>query len=92
MLRSVSPNCCPRWLEAAALARTAGLPMSSHTFVEASAQLLGATPTAQWLEVMDAAAGLRRAPLALRDGMVVPRDAPGMGLDGDEAAVVRHPV
>lgn len=78
------------WLEAAALARTAGLPMSSHTFVEASAQLLCATPTAHWLEVLDAAGGLRRAPLALRDGMVAPWDAPGIGLEWVEEAVARH--
>jgi mandelate racemase len=69
------------WLEAAALARSAGLPMSSHIFVEASAQLMCATPTAHWLEVLDAAAGLRAAPLALRDGCLHPWEAPGLGLE-----------
>lgn len=78
------------WLEAAALAQAAGLPMSSHTFVEASAQLLCATPTADWLEVLDAAGGLRRAPLVLRDGALLPWDAPGIGLEWDAAAVARH--
>ena len=58
------------WLEAAALACTAGLRMSSHTFVEASAHLLCATPTAHWLEVLDAAGGLRQrsADVTRRDG------------------------
>lgn len=78
------------WLEAAALARTAGLPMSSHTFLEASLHLLCATPTADWLEVMDAAGGLRQAPLTLRDGKVMPWDSPGIGLEWDEALVQRH--
>jgi mandelate racemase len=78
------------WLEAAALARTAGLPMSSHTFVEASMQLMCATPTAHWLEVMDAAGGLRGAPLKLRDGMVTPWDTPGIGMEWNEEAVARH--
>jgi len=78
------------WLEAAALARAAGLPMSSHCFVEASAQLLCATPTADWLEVLDAAGGLRRAPLNLQGGCLTPSDAPGLGLEWDEAAVARH--
>lgn len=78
------------WLEAAALARAAGLPMSPQTFVEASAQLLCATPTADWLEVLDAAGGLRRAPLDLRDGCVTPWDAPGLGIEWDEDAVARH--
>ncbi len=78
------------WLEAAELAREAGLPLSSHTFVEASAHLLCATPTAHWLEVLDSAGGLRRDPLALRDGSVTAGDAPGIGIEWDEAAVARH--
>lgn len=78
------------WLEAAALARTAGLPMSSHTFVEASMHLLCATPTAHWLEVMDAAGGLRHARLELHDGMVTPWDTPGIGMEWDDDAVKRH--
>jgi len=78
------------WLEAAALAQSAGIPMSSHLFAEAASHLLCATPTADWLEVMDAAGGLRRAPLPLRDGCVTPWDAPGLGIEWDEAAVTRH--
>jgi mandelate racemase len=78
------------WLEAAALARCAGLPMSSHIFVEASAQLLCATPTAHWIEVLDAAAGLRQAALDLRDGCIHPGDAPGLGIEWKEDAVARH--
>ncbi len=77
------------WLEASALAQTAGLPMSSHTFVEASAQLLCATPTAHWVEVLDAAGGLRYAPLLIKDGMLVPWDTPGIGLQWREDIVAR---
>jgi len=80
------------WLEASALARTAGLPMSSHTFVEASAQLLCATPTADWIEVMDAAGGLRQAPLQIKDGMLTPWNTPGIGLEWREDMVARHRV
>ena len=80
------------WLEAAALARTAGLPMSSHTFVEASAQLLCATPTAHWIEVLDAAGALRRAPLELRDGLLLPWDTPGIGLEWRQDMVARYRV
>ncbi len=78
------------WLEAAELARAAGLPVSSHTFVEASAHLLSATPTADWIEVLDSAGGLRRAPLALRDGAITPWDAPGIGIEWDPEAIARH--
>ncbi|HSC99172.1 MAG TPA: enolase C-terminal domain-like protein [Casimicrobiaceae bacterium] len=80
------------WLEAAALARSAGLPMSSHTFIEASAHLLCTTPTAHWLEVLDAAGGLRRAPLKLTNGCVAPFDAPGIGLEWNQEAVERHSI
>jgi len=78
------------WLEAAALARAAGLPMSSHIFVEASAQLLCATPTAHWLEVLDAAAALRCSPLELRGGCVHPSQAPGLGIEWMPDAVARY--
>lgn len=78
------------WLEAAALARAAALPMSSHIFVEASAQLLCATPTAHWLEVLDAAGGLRRSRLVVRDGCLHPSDAPGIGIEWLEDAVARQ--
>lgn len=78
------------WLEAAALAKAAGLPMSSHIFVEASAQLLCVTPTAHWIEVLDAAGGLLRAPLELRNGSLQPSNAPGIGLEWQEDAVARY--
>lgn len=78
------------WLEAAALAHTASLPMSSHIFVEASLHLLCATPTADWLEVLDAAGGLRRAPLQLKDGCASPWETPGLGIEWDETAVAQY--
>ena len=78
------------WLEASALAQTAGLPMSSHTFVEASAQLLCATPTAHWIEVLDAAGGLRQAPLHIQNGLLMPWDAPGIGLEWREDMIARY--
>ena len=80
------------WLEASALAHAAGLPMSSHTFVEASAQLLCGAPTAHWIEVLDAAGGLRQAPLHIKGGMLMPWDTPGIGLDWREDMVARYRV
>ena len=78
------------WLEAASMARSAGLEMSSHLFVEVSSHLLCATPTGHWLEHMDVAAGLRREPYPLEDGMIAPPGRPGIGIEWDEAAVARH--
>ena len=66
--------------------------MSSHTFVEASAQLMSVTPTAHWLEILDSAGGLRKAPLELRGGSVMPWDAAGIGIEWDKEAVARHHV
>lgn len=41
------------WQRAAAVAAAAGRLVSSHLFVEVSAHLLAATPTAHWLEYAD---------------------------------------
>jgi len=80
------------WLEAAALASAAAIPMSSHIFVEASAQLMCATPTGHWLEVLDVVGGLRSEALTLRDGHLIPSDAPGIGLEWSLDAIARHRV
>jgi mandelate racemase len=80
------------WLEAASLARGAGIEMSSHVHVEVSSHLLCATPTAHWLEHMDVAAGLRKEPYALKDGMILASARAGIGLEWDEDLVARHRV
>jgi len=77
------------WLAAAAQAEAAGLPVSSHIFVEASAHLLPVTPTAQYLEWLNSAASLLRDPLVAVRGRVTAR-GPGLGLEWDEAAVARY--
>jgi mandelate racemase len=41
------------WLRAAALAESAGLPLSSHLYPEISAHLLAVSPTGHWLEYVD---------------------------------------
>jgi mandelate racemase len=69
------------WMEIAAMARVAGLPVSSHLFPEVSAQLLAATPTAQWLEYTDWWNPIVERPLEIRDGQAIPSEAPGSGLD-----------
>jgi mandelate racemase len=77
------------WLRAAGMAAAHRIPMSSHIFVEVSAHLLQATPTAHYLEHLDIAAPLLSKPLEVRDGMALVPEAPGLGLDWDEAAL-RH--
>ena len=69
------------WMRAAALAQGAGVEMSSHLFPEASVQLLALTPTAHWLEYADWWNPVLAHPLEVRDGMAIPSERPGSGVD-----------
>jgi mandelate racemase len=80
------------WLRAAALAQAAGVPCSSHLFIEASAHLLAVTPTCHWIEYLDVAAALLAEPLRPVDGTLHAPARPGLGLAWDEAAVRRYAV
>src|SRR5262245_31762113 len=77
------------WMDAAKLAAEHRIPMSSHLFPEVSAHLLAATPTAHWLEYVDWADKIVQEPLKIVDGMAIPPDRPGAGLDWDVRAVER---
>ena len=77
------------WLRIAALAETAGLPISSHLYPEISAHLLAATPSAHLLEHLDLAGPLLEHPVTVRDGHVTVPDTPGTGIAWDEDAVSR---
>jgi len=78
------------WMKVAAVAEAQKVPMSSHIFIEASAQLLPATPTAHLLEHLDIAAALLRHPFVVRDGMAEVPDRPGLGMEWDSAALARY--
>lgn len=80
------------WLEAAALARAYNIEMSSHTFVEASAHLLCATPTGHWLEHMDVIGNLLDQRYSLVNGSLTAPARPGMGIDWNEEAVEKYRV
>jgi mandelate racemase len=80
------------WMEAAALANSAGIEVSSHLFPEISAHLLAATPTAHWLEYVDWAHPILQEPPQLLDGCIAPPDQPGSGLAWDADAVERYRV
>lgn len=80
------------WLRAAALAETAGLPLSSHLFPEVSAHLLAVSPSRHWLEYVDWASPILAEPLAVEDGTLTAPERPGIGLAWDEAAVARYAV
>jgi mandelate racemase len=80
------------WLRVAALAYSAGIPCSSHLFIEASAHLLAVTPTCHWIEYLDVAAPVLAEPLRPVDGALAAPSRPGLGLAWDEAAVRRYAI
>jgi mandelate racemase len=78
------------WRRASALASSAGLPMSSHLYPEVSAQLLAATPTADWLEYVDWMNPLLVEPLKIVDGMAMPSSRPGVGLEWNREIIRKY--
>ncbi|MDH4151525.1 MAG: mandelate racemase [Betaproteobacteria bacterium] len=80
------------WLKAAAIAGTAGVPMSTHLYPEVAAHMMRVTETAHWLEWQDWADPVLQAPYAVKDGQLHITDTPGTGLEWNEDAVTAHQV
>jgi mandelate racemase len=78
------------WLQAAGVAASRDVEMSSHLMPEASAHLLAATPTAHWLEYVDWANAILAEPLAIVDGCAVALSSPGTGIAWNEEAIARY--
>lgn len=78
------------WLRAAAIAGTAGIPVSTHLYPEFSAHAMRVTETAHWLEWQDWADPILQRPFAVKNGMLEIPDVPGAGIDWDEDAVKRY--
>jgi mandelate racemase len=78
------------FLQAAAVADVAGLPMSSHLYPEVSGHLLRVTPTRHWLEWQDWAHPVLARPFEVRSGELHLPDVPGNGLEWDEEAVAHY--
>ena len=78
------------WLTASALCTAARVPYSDHFYQETSAHLMALSPGAHLLEFYGPADAILTQPLAAVQGHVVPGEAPGSGVDWDEAAVTRY--
>ena len=78
------------WMQAARIAEQRGMPMSSHLMPEASAHVMAATPTSDWLAYVDWADVLLQEPLRIQNGYAVMSDRPGAGLQWDARAVAKH--
>jgi mandelate racemase len=75
------------WLRAAAMAGTAGVPMSTHLYPEVGAHVMRVTETAHWLEWQDWADPILQKPYDIKDGRLHIPDVPGVGLEWNEDAV-----
>jgi mandelate racemase len=78
------------WLRSAAIAGTAGVPMSTHLYPEVAAHVMRVTETAHWLEWQDWADPILRRPYEVKDGLLHIPDAPGIGLEWNEDAVTAN--
>ncbi len=78
------------WLRAAAIAGTAGVPMSTHLYPEVAAHLMRVTETAHWLEWQDWADPILQKPYDIKDGRLHIPEVPGVGLEWNEDAVKAH--
>ncbi len=80
------------WLEAAALAARAQIPVSSHLYPEVSLHLLAATENAHWLEYVDWAEPFLDAGVEIVDGAACVPERPGTGVNWDEDALARYAI
>jgi mandelate racemase len=78
------------WQQAAGVAASRNVEMSSHLMPELSAHLLAATPTAHWLEYVDWANTILAEPLTITDGRITASAKPGTGLAWNDEAVARY--
>jgi mandelate racemase len=77
------------WISAAGQAEAASLPLSSHSYIEASAHTMACSPTASWCEYLDLAGAVLTEALLPNKGTIVAR-GPGLGLEWDETAVQKY--
>jgi mandelate racemase len=75
------------WLKAAAIAGTAGVPVSTHLYPEVAAHVMRVTETAHWLEWQDWADPILQRPYDIKEGRLHIPDVPGVGLEWNESAV-----
>ncbi len=80
------------WMRAAAIAGTAGIPMSTHLYPEVAAHVMRVTETAHWLEWQDWADPILQRPYEVKGGLLHIPNTPGLGLEWNEDAVKVHQI
>jgi mandelate racemase len=80
------------WMRAAAIAGSAGIPMSTHLYPEVAAHVMRVTETAHWLEWQDWADPILQQPYAIKDGHLHIPDVPGVGIEWNEEVAEAHQI
>ncbi len=75
------------WLRAAAIAGSAGVPMSTHLYPEVAAHVMRVTESAHWLEWQDWADPILQKSYEISNGLLYIPDVPGVGLEWNEQTV-----
>jgi L-alanine-DL-glutamate epimerase-like enolase superfamily enzyme len=80
------------WRRIAALAHAHRVPVCGHVVPEIQVHLLAAIPNGHLVEYVPRSAGILASMPRIEGGELLAPDAPGLGLELDEAAVRRHQV
>jgi L-alanine-DL-glutamate epimerase-like enolase superfamily enzyme len=80
------------WRKVAALAQAYQVPVCGHVIPEMHVHLLAAIPNGFMVEYVPRSAPILRDMPVLEDGALVAPQAPGLGLELDEAAIQRYRV
>ena len=80
------------WMRSAAIAGTAGVPMSTHLYPEVAAHVMRVTESAHWLEWQDWIDPILVRPYSVNRGQLEIPNLPGVGLEWNEDAIARFQV
>jgi L-alanine-DL-glutamate epimerase-like enolase superfamily enzyme len=80
------------WRKIAALAQAHRIPVCGHVVPEIQVHLLSAIPNGHMVEYVPRSAGILTSMPRIENGELVAPQAPGLGLELDDAAVRRHHV
>tara|TARA_B100000315_G_scaffold103394_2_gene94764 strand:+ start:6073 stop:7164 length:1092 start_codon:yes stop_codon:yes gene_type:complete len=80
------------WVKAANLAEARGIPVAGHVIPEVHVHLLAAVPNGHLVEYLPRSGPILKSQLRLEDGHLVAPQAPGLGIELDEAACEKYRV
>lgn len=80
------------WMKVAAMAEVRGIPVAGHVIPEIHVHLLSAAPNGHLAEYMPRSEPIFKTRLELEDGHLVAPQAPGLGVELDEAACEKYRV